>query len=156
MLLCLWRRPSIVSPFFQLRIYGLQILVMYVNSCHLINSSAELELPAPTLPNIFSNSPNLGSVAHVACFPGTNIYGIVSSSINRRIPSRVVSLLSVLNSQEHTCIPHTHTCIHTLLETADLQLGSEGHHDSNTSDCFTGRGPVKPWFYFTLCFITFW
>lgn len=105
LLLRLQRRLSIVSPFFQLRIYGLQILFIHVNSCHLINSGAELELLTPTLPSICSNILILDPVAHLGRFPGTNIYGTVSSSINR-IPNIVVSLLSVLDLQGH----NTHTC----------------------------------------------
>lgn len=76
-LLSPWRRLTIVSPFFQLYIYGLQTSLIFVNSGLLINSGAWLELPTPTLSSTFSNNLILGPVELLGCFPGINIDGIM-------------------------------------------------------------------------------
>ena len=97
-----------------------QISFIYVNSCLLINSGAELGLLSPTVSRIFSNNLVLGRIELGWLSWHQYLWDCVSPSINKRIPSRIVILLSALDSCACTHMrpcthnrAHTHTHTHT-------------------------------------------
>lgn len=81
--------------------------IIYVNSCLLTNSSACLEWLTRTLSSIFSSNLISGADEHWGYSPGIDL--CVSSSTNRRIPSRAVFPLFVSDSDVHVWVTYTHT-----------------------------------------------